>query len=453
MIFKRKIYESLLKWKSTANGKWAVLIEGARRIGKSTIAEQFAKEQYKSYLLINFSIAPNEVKEVFRNNLENLDVLFMFLQTYYHVNLQERDSLIIFDEVQAFPRAREAIKFLVADGRYDYLETGSLISIKQNVKDIVIPSEEMTMNMYPLDFEEFCEAMGNTQIIKYIHYCFEKQQPLERGIHNQAMLLFKQYMLTGGMPESVSAFIDSKLSFTQCDTTKRLILNLYLNDIQKIKDSDKGKVAAIFDSIPSSLSRHDREVVFSNIIPGSTYMQFDETFYYLKSSMMCNLCFNVTDPSVALSLNEDRASVKCYLSDTGLLISQAFNEKSELAHEVYKQILFDKLKFNNGMFYENAIAQMLVATGHKLFFYKHYNKELHRNDMEIDFIITDANSLKYKICPIEVKSTTRYQINSLKKFVDKYHERISKAYVIHPANFKIKDGITYIPSYMTICLM
>ena len=252
---------------------------------------------------------------------------------------------------------------------------------------------------------------------------------------------------------SLVAFMEGRKDFGKADLEKRDILELYRNDIMKIKAQYRSKVLAIFDQIPGLLSRHEKRVVFNRIVEGSTADQYEETFFWLSDSMVANECRRVNDPNVGLSLNESDTYIKCYMGDTGLLVSHAFDENELLEDEVYKQILAGELGLNAGMIYENAIAQMLVATGHKLFFYKHYNKELHRNDMEIDFIITDANSLKYKICPIEVKSTTRYQINSLKKFVDKYHERISKAYVIHPANFKIKDGITYIPSYMTICLM
>ncbi len=452
MLLKRKIYDKLLDWKKHSNGNKALMIEGARRIGKSTICEDFAKNEYRSYIIIDFAICTDEIKNYFIKYINDLDTFFMLLSTAYGVKLYPRESLIIFDEVQRFPKAREAIKYLVADGRYDYIETGSLISIKENIKDIVIPSEERQIKMYPLDFEEFCIALGENELCAYIRKCFSKKEPLEQGIHNKAMLLFRQYMLIGGMPMSVINFITEHKDFEKADLEKRDILNLYRNDIMKIKEKYRTKVLTIFDQIPGLLSQHEKRVVFKDVVEGSTYDNYEDTFFWLADSMIANECFLCNDPNVGLSLNENRSYVKCYLGDTGLLVSHAFDENELLENEVYKQILNDDIAMNEGMLYENAIAQMLVANGHKLYFYTHYSEEKHRNDIEIDFLISNNSKLKYKIYPIEVKSGKRYSLNSLKRFKEKYKNRIGDCYVIHPKNFSVRDDIICIPPYMTICL-
>lgn len=451
-MLRRKIYEKLLKWKDEDAGTKALLIEGARRIGKSTICEEFARNEYGSYVIIDFAKKDEVVEEYFKQNLDDLDTLFMLLSARYKVKLEERNTLFIFDEVQMFPQARAAIKYLVADGRYDYLETGSLISIKENVKNIVIPSEERSIRMYPLDFEEFAWALGEEQLISYIKDCFNKKEPLDRGLHNKAMLLFKQYLLVGGMPKPVTLFIENSKDFSKVDTEKRDILKLYRNDIMKISSQYRSKVLAIFDQIPGLLSQHEKRVVFKDIAEGSYSDQYSDTFFWLADSMICNECFMCSDPQVGLSVNEVRTYVKCYMGDTGLLLSHAFDENELLEDEIYSQILNDKLSLNEGMLYENAIAQMLTASGHKLYFYTHYSEEKHRNDIEIDFLISNNSKMKYKICPIEVKSGKRYQAKSLMRFVEKYKRRIETAYIIHPKNLVIKEDIVCIPPYMTICL-
>ena len=452
MVLQRKIYKKLLEWKNESKGKKALMVEGARRIGKSTICEEFGKKEYESYILIDFAKKDKEIEMYFETYLNDLDTFFMLLQTHFGKKLTERKSLIIFDEVQIFPQARAAIKYLVADGRYDYIETGSLISIKENVKDIVIPSEERHINMYPLDFEEFAIALGEELLIRYIKKCFEKKEPLERGMHNKAMLLFHQYMLVGGMPKPVVAYIENKKDFTEADKEKRDILRLYREDIMKIEARYRGKVLSIYDQIPGFLSRHEKRIVFKQLQDGSYAEQYEETFFWLADSMISNECFLCNDPNVGLSLNETRSYVKCYLGDTGLLVSHAFDENELLEDEVYKQILSGKLEINEGMLYENAIAQMLVANGHKLYFYTHYNEDKHRNDMEIDFIISNNSKLKYKMYPIEVKSGKQYKTTSLNNFREKYRNRIGESYIIHPRNLIIKDGIICIPPYMTMML-
>ena len=452
MLFERKIYNKFLSWKNESQGQKALLVEGARRIGKSTVVEEFGKNEYKSYILIDFSRTTDDVRGYFYQHLNDLDTFFMLLSVNYGVQLYPRESLIIFDEVQMFPKAREAIKHLVADGRYDYIETGSLISIKENVKDIVIPSEERQMKMYPLDFEEFCWALGEKPLIPYIRSCFEKKQPLERSLHDKAMLLFKQYMLVGGMPKAVATFLEARKDFGKADMEKRDILHLYRNDIMKIKAQYRAKVLAIFDQIPGLLSQHEKRVVFNRVVEGSMADQYEETFFWLSDSMIANECRKCDDPNVGLSLNESDAYIKCYLGDTGLLVSHAFDENELLENEVYKQILSGKLSLNEGMLYENVIAQMLVANGHRLFFYTHYSEEKHRNDIEIDFIISNNSKTRYKMYPIEVKSGKTYSLKSLVRFKEKYKQRIGGVYVIHPKNLIEKDDILCIPPYMTMCL-
>ena len=452
MIFKRKIYDKLLDWKENYSSEKALLIEGARRIGKSTIAEEFGKNEYRSYIIIDFNDASQLVKDAFEKYLNDLDTFFMLLSTEYGTELYPHESLIIFDEIQQYPKARQSIKKLVKDGRFSYIETGSLISIKENVKDITIPSEERRIMMYPMDFEEFCIALNEEKMIEYIRKCFNEKKPLEDDLHHKAMLLFKQYMLVGGMPMSVSKYISNNRSFAAADAEKRDILTLYQNDISKADVKYRSRVSSIFEQIPSFLSQHEKRVRLSNLEPNSTFPMYQDTFFWLGNSMIANGCFSCKDPNVGLSLNEDRTYIKCYMGDTGLLVSHTFSENELAEEELYKQILHDNMSINEGMFFENAIAQCLVANGYPLFFYTHYNEEKHRNDIEIDFLISNGSKIKPKIFPIEVKSGKRYTTESLKRFIDKYSNRIGNAYIIHPKNLMIKDGIICIPSYMTFCL-
>lgn len=452
MLFERKIYAKLLEWKQTAAGEKALLIEGARRIGKSTIAEEFGKNEYKSYLLIDFNDVSDAVLDAFQNYLNDLDTFFMILSTEMRVQLYPRESLIIFDEIQRFPKARQSIKKLVKDGRFDYIETGSLISVKESVKDITIPSEERKLKMYPMDFEEFCMALGEGQMVQYIKNCFEKQMPMEEKLHHKAMLLFRQYIIVGGMPQSVAAYVNNAKSFQKSDQEKRDILSLYRDDIMKIDNRYQSKVLAIFDQIPAFLSKHEKRVILSEIEKQSTLEKFHDTFFWLSDSMIANECFNCKDPNVGLSLNEDRTYVKCYMGDTGLLISHSFDENEIVEEDLYRMLLLGRLSVNEGMFFENAIAQELTSKGHKLFFYTRYNEEKHRNDIEIDFLIANKSKTRYRVSPIEVKSTDRYSITSLERFIDRYRERIGKAYVIHTKNLKVTDDILYLPAYMVMCL-
>ena len=452
MILKRKIYDKLLAWKNECKGSKALLIEGARRIGKSTVCEEFAKNEYQSYIIIDFAKKDAIVERYFTENLNDLDTFFMLISTYFKKELVKRNSLIVFDEIQMYPQARAALKYLVADGRYDYIETGSLISIRENVRNIVIPSEERSIRMYPLDFEEFAWSFGENLLIDYIKDCFSRRQPLERGMHNKAMLLFRQYLLVGGMPKPVALFCESGRNFSIADAEKRDILKLYRNDIMKIKSNYRSKVLSIFDQIPGLLSKHEKRVVFKDICEGSFAEQYEDTFFWLSDSMISNECFLCSDPNVGLSMNEVRSYMKCYLSDTGLLVSHAFDENELLEADIYNQILSGKLSLNEGMLFENAIAQMLTANGHKLYFYTHYSEEKHRNDIEIDFLISNRSKLKYKLFPIEVKSGVNYSTKSLDRFREKYGPRIGESYIISPKNLSEKGGVLCIPPYMTMCL-
>lgn len=442
----------MLNWKKTRNGKSALLIEGARRIGKSTIVEEFAKQEYKSYILIDFSKTDSKIRNIFKNHLTELDVFFQLLQVQTNKKLYPRESLIIFDEIQKYPRAREAIKSLVEDGRYDYIETGSLISIKENVEDILIPSEEHSIRMYPMDFEEFCMACGEEQLLDYIKTCFDKKMEVERDIHQKAMLLIKQYMIVGGMPQSVNAYLEGGKNLFQADIVKREILSLYRKDIQKASKKYMTKILQIYDGIPGYLSKHEKRVKINDIDAGQVTNSLGDAFFWLADSMIANECFGCNDPNVGLSLNEDRTYVKCYMGDTGLLLSHAFSEKEITEGELYKKLLNDRLSINKGMLFENLVAQMLVANGHDLYFYTHYNSEKHRNDMEIDFMLSNGSKTNYKINPVEVKSSKNYTTTSLTSFRSKYKKRVETSYVIHPKNLRIDNEIMYMPVYMTFLL-
>ena len=451
-MFERKVYKKLLMWKQDFSGEKALLIEGARRIGKSTIAEEFGKNEYKSYILIDFNDVSGVVKDAFEKYLNDLDTFFLILSTEYNTTLYPKESLIILDEIQQYPKARQSIKKLVKDARYDYIETGSLISIRENVKNITIPSEERRISMYPMDFEEFCWALGETKMTEYIRKCFEEKKPLEDNLHHKAMMLFKQYILVGGMPKAIEKYIDNNRSFAAADIEKRDILSLYRNDISKIDRNYRSKVLSIFDQIPSFLSKHEKRVRLSSIEKNSIFPMYEETFFWLGDSMIVNECFNCADPNIGLSINEERTTLKCYMGDTGLLVSHAFDENEIVEENLYKQILHDKLSINEGMIFENAIAQCLVANGYRLFFYTHYNTEKKRNDIEIDFLISNGSKTKPKLFPIEVKSGTKYTTSSLDNFIQKYHSRINQAYIIHTKNLCKKGDVLCIPSYMAMCL-
>lgn len=446
---RRKIYTELLKWKEEEEGRTALLIDGARRVGKSYIVENFAKQEYKSYIIIDFNRVNQEVTELFENYLNDLDLFFMYLSNYYNVKLYERDTLIIFDEVQLFPRARAAIKYLVADGRYDYIETGSLMSIKKNVKDIVIPSEERHLRMYPLDFEEFLWALDNESLMDFIKVFFEKKKPLGAALHRKAMDYFRQYMIVGGMPQAVERYVETK-DFERVDRVKRDILELYRADIVKHAQGYEMKVEQIFDDIPAQLQKHDKKFKLSSLKKEARFRDYEDAIFWLSDAMIVNVCYNSTAPNIGLKLNMDRVTMKCYMADTGLLISHAFDENGIVSEEIYKKLLFDKLEVNKGMIMENIVAQMLVASGHKLYFYNNPSRDDASLRMEIDFLIAKSKiTSKHNISPIEVKSGGKYTLTSLKKCREKYTEQLDTLYVLHKNDLKVEEGIVYLPLYMT----
>lgn len=446
---RRKIYTELLKWKEEEAGRTALLIDGARRVGKSYIVENFAKQEYKSYIIIDFNRVNQEVTELFENYLNDLDLFFMYLSNYYNVKLYERDTLIIFDEVQLFPRARAAIKYLVADGRYDYIETGSLMSIKKNVKDIVIPSEERHLRMYPLDFEEFLWALDNESLMDFIKVFFEKKKPLGAALHRKAMDYFRQYMIVGGMPQAVERYVETK-DFERVDRVKRDILELYRADIVKHAQGYEMKVEQIFDDIPAQLQKHDKKFKLSSLKKEARFRDYEDAIFWLSDAMIVNVCYNSTAPNIGLKLNMDRVTMKCYMADTGLLISHAFDENGIVSEEIYKKLLFDKLEVNKGMIMENIVAQMLVASGHKLYFYNNPSRDDASLRMEINFLIAKSKiTSKHNISPIEVKSGGKYTLTSLKKCREKYTEQLDTLYVLHKNDLKVEEGIVYLPLYMT----
>ena len=425
-----------------------MLIDGARRVGKSYIAEEFAKQEYKSYILIDFNSAEKDVKDLFDKYLSDLDTLFVYLTSYFGVTLYERNSLIIFDEVQECPRARAAIKYLVADGRYDYIETGSLISITSNVKDIVIPSEEDHLRMYPMDFEEFLWATGNETLMEFIRTCFNKEQPLGQAMHRKVMDLFRQYVIVGGMPQAVAKWVETS-DFDKVDLVKRRILTLYRADIAKHTKTMRQRVEKIFDTIPSQLSKHEKRFKLSALGKNARMRNNEDAFMWLEDAMMVNLCFNSTDPNVGLSLNEDRSALKCYMSDTGLLISMAFDDHGKTDVEIYRKLMFDKLEVNKGMITENVVAQMLRAKGHRLFFYSNTSPNDKDERMEIDFMISkQVITSRHNVSPIEVKSAAQYTLNSLNKFKKKFANRLSTPFVVHSQDLEKKEGVTFLPIYM-----
>ena len=445
---KRKIYDRLLQWKNEDSGKSCLLVQGARRVGKSYIVEEFAKNEYKSYILIDFNRASPEISDIFLNDLNDLDTFFLKLKAAYNVQLYERDSLIILDEVQLFPRARSAVKYLIADGRYDYIETGSLISIRNNVKDILIPSEEEHVNMYPMDFEEFLWALGNDTIYPLIRSCFEQKRPLGQALHRKAMDLFRQYLIIGGMPQAVEQFADTR-DFSAADRVKRRILALYRDDIQKHAAKDRLKVEAIFDEIPNQLQNQNRHFKLSSLENDARFEEYNEPLFWLSDAMIVNNCYNTTDPAIGLKMNQDRRLLKCYMGDTGLLISHAFDENSIVSNEVYRKLLLDKLEVDMGMIMENMVAQMLTARGHKLYFYANSDRENNENRMEIDFLIAKKIiTNRHNISPVEVKSGKRYALASIRKFMAKYAEQLHTAYVLHPGDLKEESGIVFLPLYM-----
>ena len=452
-MFKRKIYEKLLAWKSESKGKSALLIEGARRVGKSTIVEEFARREYETYLIIDFTRVSASFKQTFLDTRSDMNSFFLYLAAEFGARFVEHKTLIVFDEVQAFPPAREFIKHLVADGRYNYIETGSLVSIKSNVKDILIPSEEEAIKMQPLDFEEFLWAMGENALATMIRRSFDEMKSLPDSLHRKADRLWREYMLVGGMPQSVDAYVGTR-DMMSSDKAKRLILNLYRNDVEKHGGTAAKRIKAVFDAIPGQLSRHEKKLVYASIDKDSRARDYVTALAWMKEAATVNLCTLCTDPSIGLGLSENDEAVKCYMADTGLLASMALASPDSALSGIYRQVLMGDVEVNEGMLMENAVAQQLRANGHPLFFYSKYS-EVKEERMEIDFLIVrpypDA-AMKPRVCPVEVKSGKRYSPVSLNKFKAKFKKRVGTEYVLHTKPLKVEGDRVFLPLYMTICL-
>lgn len=438
-MFRRKIYDKLLEWKTESDGRTALLIEGARRVGKSTVVEEFAKNEYESYILIDFSRASKAVKELFED-ISDLDYLFLQLQLQYKVDLHERRSLIIFDEVQQCPLARQAIKALVADHRYDYVETGSLISIKRNVKDILIPSEERKISMYPMDHEEFLWAVGDFTTIPLLKKVFDSGKPVGVQIHRKLMRDFRLYMLVGGMPQAVNEYIETN-NFRKVDQIKRDILNLYEDDFKKIDPT--GKLSSLFDAIPAQLNKNASRYQVSSVLNGERAENILESIAELKDSKTVLVSYHANDPNAGMSNNKDLGKFKLFLSDTGLFTTLMFKDVDFTENIIYEKLLNDKLSANLGYLYENAVAQILTANGNALFYYTFMNESTRRN-YEIDFILARKN----KVCPIEVKSSGYKTHASLDAFSRKFPDRILDKYLIYTKGFAKDEDIFCLPTYL-----
>ena len=437
-VFKRKIYNQILEWKENKSNQYALLIKGARRVGKSTVVEEFAKKEFKSYILIDFAHANNDIIELF-DDTYNLDFFFLQLQQLSGVRLYENESVIIFDEVQLLPKARQAIKYLVADGRYKYIETGSLLSIKKNTKDILIPSEEYKISMYPMDFEEFLWAISDEVSAETIQFLLKNKKPAGIGMHRNLMRTFRLYMLVGGMPQAIKAYLQNN-NLQVVDEVKRGIVDLYEEDFTKIDGT--GLAGDIYDVIPANLSGNASRYILSNAREGIRSSQVRELIPDMLSSYTVNIAYHANNPSVGMSLEKDITRYKLFTSDVGLFVTLAFKDKQYTENVIYNKLLSDKLDVNLGYVYENVVAQILTAKGYNLFYYT-MNSETSNHLYEIDFLISSGN----KICPIEVKSGNYREHKSLNVFCDKFSNRIKDRYVVHTKDFKWENGIYYIPVY------
>ena len=441
-IFKRKIYDQMLQWKRERDGKTALLVKGARRVGKSTIVEEFARKEYETYMLIDFSRTSEEVKSLF-NDLMDLDYIFLRLQTIYNVILQERRSVIIFDEVQKCPLARQAIKQLVKDHRYDYIETGSLISIRKSTEGIIIPSEETRIDMFPMDYEEFRWALGDKATVPLLRQFFDKQMPLGQAFR-KSMRDFRLYMLVGGMPQAVNEYLDTN-NLSKVDTVKREIIDLYFDDFLKIDPS--GRASQLFRAIPSELSKNASRYQVSSVLSDSERKNLSEVLKAMKDSMVVNFSYHSNDPNVGFSLNSDKDQYKMFVGDTGLFITLAFWDKDVTENIIYQKLLSDKLSANLGYVYENIVAQMLTATGNKLFYHT-WPMENSNHNYEVDFLLSRGS----KIWPIEVKSSGYKTHASLDAFCIKFLDRISNRYLIYTKDLRKDEATTLLPVFMTIFL-
>ncbi len=443
MIFKRKLYNRMLDWKKEFDGNTALLIKGARRVGKSTLVEEFAKNEYESYILIDFSIASKEVNELFAD-LSDLNYLFLRLQMIYHVNLVERQSVIIFDEVQMQPLARQAIKHLVKDHRYDYIETGSLLSIKKNIKDIVIPSEETRLQLYPLDYEEFRQALGDTVTLPLLRSAYEKKRSLGDDLNRRLLRDFRLYMLVGGMPQAVDAYLSTN-NLSMVDQVKRNILELYEEDFRKIDPS--GRAGMLFDAIPAELNKNASRYQVSSVIAGEKEERIREILADMQDSMTVYISYHADNPSVGMALHKDPRRYKLFLCDTGLFTTLAFKDRSFTENEIYEKLLNDRMSTDLGYLYENMVAQMLKAAENELFYYT-FPKDTSNHNYEVDFLLVR----KSKICPIEVKSSGYKTHASLDAFQKKFSERITERYLIYTKDIRKEKDIFCLPIYMTMFL-
>ena len=441
-VFRRKIYDELIDWKNKWSSEYAILLEGARRVGKSTIVEEFAKNEYDSYLIIDFNHVKKDVISVFETYGHDTDKLLSTLQMVCNVRLKPGKSLVVFDEVQKYPKARELIKYLVKDGRYDYIETGSLITLKQNIRNIQIPSEEMHLRMFPMDFEEWCWACGFEDIFGIVKEAYEKREPLIDPVHRSVMEQFKTYMLTGGMPQAVSKYVETR-DMAAVETVKKVILDLYRDDMSKIGGSAGTKARAIFEEIPSLLSTHRKNFRPGLIKKNSRQTYFAPGIEWLTSARICERCKLTTDPDLTGNLNNGEP-FKCYLLDTGLLMSLAFDNGILSMPEVYSAFTKGRLSINEGMLFENVVAQLLRSSGKDLHYVELKKKKDDKNVYEIDFILPKGK----KITPVEVKSSTSSKHDSLDFFVEKYSKRIDGAIIVHPRNMKSEGKILYLPIYM-----
>lgn len=439
MIFRRKIYSKLKAWKESSLGKSALLLEGARRIGKSTIIEEFGRKEYRSYILIDFNEASREIRGLF-DDLMDLDYIFLYLQNAYNTVLYERESVMIFDEVQKCPNARQAIKYLVKDGRYDYIETGSLISIKNNTKNISIPSEEYRLEMFPMDYEEFRWALGDETTMPLMRKLLEKGKPLGDALNRQKMRDLRLYMLVGGMPQAINAYIESN-NLQQVDVVKRQIVQLYADDFRKIDPT--GKVSQMFMSIPSQLSRNLSRYQATSVIGKTNADRVAEMLFCMEDSKTVNVAYHADDPNVGMSLTADYGKYKLFVADTGLFVTLAFWDKDFTENVIYQKLLNDKLSANMGYVYENLIAQMLRASGNRLFYYTFPKDSTH--SYEIDFLLTRGN----KLCPIEVKSSGYKAHASLDAFCRKYSDRIKQPYLLYTKDLQKDNDTLMVPVYMT----
>lgn len=443
MIFRRKIYNELLQWKRMDDGRTAVLIQGARRVGKSTIAEEFAKNEYETHILVDFAACSTEIRDLF-NDVSDLNRIFMRLQLEYGVELKERKSVIIFDEVQFAPKARQAIKYLVKDGKYDYIETGSLISIRKNVKDILIPSEEVKLHMFPMDYEEFKWALGDTATLKLLRGCFHDKTSMGDAMNRKLMRDFRLYMLIGGMPQAVASYLETN-NLEKVDSVKRSVIALYEDDFNKIDPT--GNASKIFRQIPAQLTNNANRYLAWSATNGTRYSGLTEIISEIKESMVVNMAYHANDPSIGMALHQAPNKYKMFVGDTGLFVTLAFWDKKFTDNTIYHKLLSDKLSVDLGYVYENVVAQMLKAAGHELYYYT-FPTNSGKHNYEVDFLIADGD----KVSPIEVKSSGYKVHASLDAFCEKFSSRIKHKYIVYTKDLRKDTGVLYLPAYMAMFL-